>query len=92
MRKIGRMQGPGPGFYRRLRNVGVGFTAAGGAILTSPTVLPTGLVSLAGYVMITGMVTSIVCQALIKDGEDPDEGSTGAFVEPGPNPLLDPNR
>ena len=92
MRLFGEMECPDPRILRVVRNLGVGFTAAGGAILTSVDVLPVGVVNLAGYVMVVGMVISIVCQALIKDGEDPDEGSAGALAGPGPNPLLDPNR
>lgn len=75
-----------------LRNVGMGMAAAGGAILTSPLELPETLTNFGGYMMISGLLTSIICQALIRDGEDPGEGSAGAFVAPGPNPLLDPDR
>ena len=83
---------PSVACLRMLRNVGMGMAAVGGGILTSAEALPEALVNLAGFVMITGMAVSIICQALIKDGEDPGEGSEGALVEPGPNPLLDPNR
>ncbi len=62
-----RFTSPTPKFYRKLRNFGLGLAAAGGAILASPVVLPTAIVSLASYLIVAGSVASAVAQSVTAD-------------------------
>jgi len=65
MNIIKRLQAPTPKFFRVLRNVGLTVTGIAGAILASPVVLPTAIVTLAGYFTVLGSVMSVVSQATI---------------------------
>jgi hypothetical protein len=67
MKIIERFKAPTPKFHRRLRNIGLGLIAAGGAILASPVVLPTAIVSLASYLIVAGSVASAVAQSVTAD-------------------------
>ena len=91
-----RMEQPTPKFFRLLRNIGLGMTAIGGAIVTAPVMLPTILVTFAGYIMVAGTVASVVSQTVINDRNEDDEdedppGTSGAIDILNRNPLLDPN-
>lgn len=91
MNVIQRMEQPTPRFFRTLRNIGIALTAAGGAIIAAPVVLPAALVTLAGYITVAGTVATVVSQSVIKDiDDDQDPEWKGAAIPP--NPLLDPNQ
>jgi hypothetical protein len=62
-----RFTSPTPKFYRKLRNIGLGLAAAGGAILASPIALPTAIVALGGYLLVAGTVASAVAQSVTAD-------------------------
>ena len=67
MRKKNRFTSPTPKFHRIVRNIGLGLVAAGGAIVASPVVLPTAIVSLATYLIVAGSVASAVAQSVTAD-------------------------
>ncbi len=67
MKIIDRIKAPTPKFHRRLRNIGLGFIAAGGAILASPVALPIALGSLASYLIVAGSVATAVAQSVTAD-------------------------
>ena len=65
-----RAQSATPGFFRKLRNIGLLLTAIGGAIIAAPVALPTILVTAAGYVAVAGTVVSAVSQLTVKEPEE----------------------
>jgi hypothetical protein len=67
MKKQNRFTSPTPKFHRIVRNIGLGLVAAGGAIIASPVVLPTAIVSLASYLIVAGSVASAVAQSVTAD-------------------------
>lgn len=91
-----RLKEPTPKFFIRLRNIGIGLTAIGGAIVTLPVLMPAVLSTIAGYLIVAGTVASVVSQTAINDGKDnEDDGSLptdGNVIPLWKNPLLDPNR
>ena len=67
MKKQNRFTSPTPKFHRIVRNIGLGLVAAGGAIVASPVVLPTAILSLASYLIVAGSVASAVAQSVTAD-------------------------
>ena len=67
MKIIDRIKAPTPKFHKRLRNIGLGLIAAGGAILASPVVLPIAVGSLASYLIVAGSVATAVAQSVTAD-------------------------
>ena len=65
--KRNRFTSPTPKFHKIVRNIGLGLVAAGGAIVASPVVLPTAIVSLASYLIVAGSVASAVAQSVTAD-------------------------
>ncbi|MCG2419766.1 hypothetical protein K8089_12095 [Aequorivita sp. F47161] len=86
-----RIRRPTPRFFRRLRNIGIGLTAIGGAIIANAIYLPSILIKIAGYFIVAGTVASVVSQTVINDTDD-DDPPPDYMMPPGPNPLLDVNR
>ena len=66
---INRMKAPTPGFFRKLRNIGLALAAIGGVLVTAPVSLPAVIVSIGGYLAVAGSVFGAVSQATVK-GED----------------------
>ncbi len=87
-----RLERPTPYFFRRLRNIGLGLTAIGGAIMAGPILLPPLLVQIAGYLVVAGTVTTVVSQTVINDGTDDDNPPPEGQIVPESNPLLNTNR
>jgi hypothetical protein len=67
MKIIDRIKAPTPKFHKRLRNIGLGLIAAGGAILASPVALPIAVGSLASYLIVAGSVATAVAQSVTAD-------------------------
>ena len=65
--KRNRFTSPTPKFHRIVRNIGLGLVAAAGAIVASPVVLPSAIVSLASYLIVAGSVASAVAQSVTAD-------------------------
>ncbi len=65
-----RAQAATPGFFKKLRNMGLWLTAIGGAIIAAPVALPTLVVTAAGYLAVTGTMMSTISQLTVKDPEE----------------------
>lgn len=61
-----RVQAPTPGFFKKLRNIGLGLTAISGAFLAAPIALPAFLVTAAGYMAVAGTIVGTVSQLAVK--------------------------
>ncbi len=70
MKVIDRVKAPTPKFFKVLRAVGLVLATAGGAILASPVVLPAGIVSVAGYLVVGGGVLSAVSQTTVDENAE----------------------
>lgn len=62
MNVVQRAKAPTPGFFKKLRNIGLVLAAISTAILTAPITLPVAVVTAAGYVAVAGGVISAVSQ------------------------------
>ena len=65
-----RYKKPTPKFCRTLRNIGIALAATGGAILAAPISLPALVLTIAGYLTVTGTVATTVSQAVVADIDD----------------------
>lgn len=72
MNIVERVIAPTPKWFKIIRNIGIALAAAGGVILASPVVLPVGLVSAAGYLVLGGSIISAVSQTGVKSEEEPE--------------------
>jgi ABC-type xylose transport system permease subunit len=61
------MKEPTPGFFVKIRMIGVTLAAISAAILAIPTPLPAIVVTLAGYLAVAGTVAGAVSQAAVKN-------------------------
>jgi hypothetical protein len=64
---VKRMKKKTPKFFRKLRNAGLTLAAVGAALLTAPVALPAVIIKVAGYLAVTGAVTSAVSQTAVKN-------------------------
>lgn len=62
MEIVDRIKAPTPRFFRVLRSMGLVLLSLSGTILAAPLVLPTAIVTVAGYVAVAGGVISAVSQ------------------------------
>ena len=67
---IKRASAPTPKFFKVLRNIGLALAAVGGTILTAPVTLPVAIISIGGYVAVTGGVLTAVSQLTITDDSE----------------------
>ena len=67
-----RALAPTPKWFKILRAIGIAFASVGGIIIASPVALPIGLVSAAGYLVLSGSIISVVSQTAVK-AEEPSE-------------------
>ena len=58
-----RLKQTTPGFFKKIRNIGLALAAAGTALLTAPVALPAAVISIAGYLVVAGSVAAAVSQA-----------------------------
>lgn len=61
-----RVTMPVPKFFKKVRNVGLLLGAIGGAILGAPIALPAGIVTIAGYLVTAGLVSSAVSSVAVR--------------------------
>jgi len=61
-----RLKAPTPSFFKKLRNVGLCLTAAGGVLIAAPIALPAMVVTVAGYITVAGSVMTAVSQATVE--------------------------
>ena len=62
MNIVRRAKAPTPKFFKVLRNIGLALAAVGGTILAAPIALPVVVISIGGYLAVTGGVISAVSQ------------------------------
>jgi hypothetical protein len=70
MNLVERTLAPTPKWFRILRTIGIGLVSVGGAVLASPVALPVGLVTTAGYLVLSGTVITVVSQTAVKTEEE----------------------
>jgi uncharacterized membrane protein HdeD (DUF308 family) len=71
MSVVERVKAPTPKWFKVLRTIGITLASVGGAILASPVALPAGIVTAAGYLLLSGTVVSAVAQTGVKSEEEP---------------------
>ena len=62
MNIIKRAKAPTPKFFKVLRNIGLSLAAVGGTILAAPIALPVVVITVGGYLAVTGGVITAVSQ------------------------------
>ena len=70
MNVVERAFAPTPKWFKILRTVGIVLATIGGIIVASPVSLPVGLVSAAGYLVLSGSIISVVSQTAVKSEEN----------------------
>ncbi|WP_339920773.1 hypothetical protein [uncultured Flavobacterium sp.] len=73
MNVVERTKSPTPKFFRVLRSIGLALLALSGSVITAPVVLPTVVVSAAGYLAVAGGVLSAVSQMTVDDDAKSEE-------------------
>ena len=67
-----RLQAKSPKLFQKLTNIGLTIGAIGGALVALPAsgiVIPAGLVTIGGYMIATGAVTSAVSKLTVDPAE-----------------------
>lgn len=67
MNVVERAKAPTPNFFKILRAVGLALLAISGSVIAAPIVLPTAVVTVAGYLAVAGGVISAVSQITVDD-------------------------
>ena len=67
MNILERAKAPTPKFFRILRSIGLALLGISGSIVASPVILPTAVVTAAGYVAVAGGVISAISQITVDD-------------------------
>jgi uncharacterized membrane protein HdeD (DUF308 family) len=73
MNVVERTKSPTPKFFRVLRSIGLALLALSGSVIAAPVVLPTVVVSVAGYLAVAGGVISAVSQMTVDDDAKSEE-------------------
>jgi uncharacterized membrane protein HdeD (DUF308 family) len=73
MNVVERTKSPTPKFFRVLRSIGLALLAVSGSVIAAPVVLPTVVVSVAGYLAVAGGVISAVSQMTVDDDAKSEE-------------------
>lgn len=66
---VKRVKKPTPKFFKVVRNIGLTLASVSGVLLAAPVALPAGIISIAGYLAVTGGVMSAVSQMTVEGGE-----------------------
>lgn len=64
---IERIVAPTPKFFRTLRTVGILLGTVGGVLLAAPVALPVALITVGGYLALTGGIITAVSQTTVED-------------------------
>lgn len=75
MNLIQRMKAPTPKFFKILRIVGLSLAAAGGTLLAAPIVLPSAIITVAGYLTVAGGVLTAVSQTAVNSEKENNKES-----------------
>ncbi|MGO4820641.1 hypothetical protein [Flavobacterium sp. WC2429] len=73
MNVVERTKSPTPKFFRVLRSIGLALLGLSGSVIAAPVVLPTVVVSVAGYLAVAGGVLSAVSQMTVDDDAKADD-------------------
>jgi hypothetical protein len=73
MNVVERTKSPTPKFFRVLRSIGLALLGLSGSVIAAPVVLPTVVVSVAGYLAVAGGVLSAVSQMTVDDDAKSEE-------------------
>jgi len=73
MNLIQRAQSPTPGFFKKLRNIGLILAAVSAAIISAPVALPATVVTIAGYAAVAGSVIGAVSQLTTEENNNKKE-------------------
>ncbi|SEG47806.1 hypothetical protein [Flavobacterium urumqiense] len=65
MNIIKRVKAPTPKFFKILRGIGLALLAISGSVIAAPIVLPTAIITTAGYMAVVGGVISAVSQMTV---------------------------
>ena len=65
MNIVERAKAPTPKFFKILRSIGLALLGISGSIVASPVLLPTAVVTAAGYVAVAGGVISAISQITV---------------------------
>lgn len=66
---VSRIAAPTPKWFRIIRNVGITLSAIGGTLVAAPVVLPATLVTIGGYLLLSGTLICAVSQTAISSEE-----------------------
>lgn len=67
---IERVKAPTPKWFKIVRTIGITLTAVGGAILAAPVAIPATVVTVAGYLALSGTIATAVAQTAIQTEEN----------------------
>lgn len=56
-----------PEFWKKVQKVGLAIGAIGGVIVSTPVVLPAGLITLGGYMVAVGSVAAVLSKLTVVD-------------------------
>ncbi|MGO4818539.1 hypothetical protein [Flavobacterium sp. W22_SRS_FP1] len=73
MNVVERTKSPTPKFFRVLRSIGLALLGLSGSVIAAPIVLPTVVISVAGYLAVAGGVLSAVSQMTVDDDAKADD-------------------
>jgi hypothetical protein len=71
MTVLQRMQSPTPGFFKKVRTIGLVLAAISATILAAPIALPTIVITVATYVGVAGAVATAVSQTAVEEEPHP---------------------
>lgn len=66
---VKRVNKPTPKFFRVMRNIGLTLASISSVVLAAPVMLPVGIVTVAGYLAVTGGVIGAISQMTVEGGE-----------------------
>lgn len=66
---ISRIESPTPKWFRIVRNLGLALSAVGGVLVAAPVVLPAGIVTVGGYLLLGGSIIGAVSQTAVSAEE-----------------------
>lgn len=66
---VDRVLEPTPKWFRIVRNLGLALSAVGGVLVAAPVALPAAVVSVGGYLLLSGTIIGAVSQTAISQEE-----------------------
>lgn len=65
------MQSPTPGFFKKIRTIGLVLAAVSATIIATPIALPAIVITVAGYIGVAGTVAIAVSQTAVEEEPHP---------------------